>query len=390
MPAVGTMDLDDYDRLLDTLYAAALDEHGWNRALDALHELFDANYVTLILRTPDDSDKGLMIVLGDLEGQGGVTYMGYPRDETPFVNSPCNQVFSVCDLMSLDAWRSSDYYRRFCAAHDVFHVMGVDIAPPESGTFRFRFTRPERAPDFSEEEKAFCARLVPHLSRVLHLHAALGRNESLRTLYSQAIGRLSIATLVLDADGRIVEQNAIAEELLAARDGLKRVGGRLEAYYPGDNQRLYQLLKGALRRARAGETDISEALSISRPSGRVNLGLVVEAVPPSEWLDGTDQRALLVYVRDAVGRSLLNTAMAQQIFGFTPSETALVIELANGLSLEEAALSLGIMRNTARAHLRAIFSKTGVRRQTELVRIILNSVVTLGREQIQDAGKQLS
>jgi DNA-binding CsgD family transcriptional regulator len=56
----------------------------------------------------------------------------------------------------------------------------------------------------------------------------------------------------------------------------------------------------------------------------------------------------------------------------------LAIKLANGLSLEEAAEAIGIRRNTARAHLRSIFSKTGVRRQTELVRIFLNSVVLLG------------
>jgi DNA-binding CsgD family transcriptional regulator len=31
-----------------------------------------------------------------------------------------------------------------------------------------------------------------------------------------------------------------------------------------------------------------------------------------------------------------------------------------------------------RAHLRAIFSKMGVTRQTELVRMVLNSVVQLG------------
>jgi DNA-binding CsgD family transcriptional regulator len=88
---------------------------------------------------------------------------------------------------------------------------------------------------------------------------------------------------------------------------------------------------------------------------------------------------VVVYCRDAVGQPLLSTAITRQVFGFTPSESALAMELANGLSLEDAAISLGIRRNTARAHLRAIFSKTGVRRQTELVRLILNSVVTLGR-----------
>ena len=37
-----------------------------------------------------------------------------------------------------------------------------------------------------------------------------------------------------------------------------------------------------------------------------------------------------------------------------------------------------IRRNTARAHLRAIFSKTGVKRQITLVRLLLNSVASFG------------
>jgi len=290
----------------------------------------------------------------------------------------------VGDLMDMQTWRGSPYYQSYCAMHGVFHVLAVDIAASGSGTFRMRITRPESAPDFSEAEKAFCSRLIPHLSRVLRLNVMLGRNESLRSIYSQVIGRLSVATLVVDAGGRIVEQNQVARELLASGDGLKSVGGRLEAYYPGDNQRLYQLLRGTLRKGVNDSSGQTEALSISRPSGRVGLGLVVEAVPAGEWRDDGDEPVLLVYVRDAEERMLLSDAMARQLFGFTPSETALVIELANGLSLEEAAQSLGIRRNTARAHLRAVFSKTGVRRQTELVRIILNSVVSLGRSPTEE------
>jgi len=377
--------IDHYYSVRGTRYDAALEEQGWQQALRALHELFAANYVTLILRPPgEDSDQGLMIVFGDIEGQGRITYLDYPHEVTPFVNLPPNRVFSVGDLMDLQTWRGSPYYQNYCATHGVFHVLAVDIAASGSGTFRMRITRPESAPDFSEAEKAFCARLVPHLSRVLRLNVLLGRNESLRSIYSQVIGRLSVATLVVDASGRIVEQNRVARELLASGDGLKSVGGRLEAYYPGDNQRLYQLLRGALRKGVAAAEEQTEALSISRPSGRVSLGLVVEAVPAGEWRDDGDEPVLLVYVRDAEERMLLSDAMARQLFGFTPSETALVIELANGLSLEEAAQSLGIRRNTARAHLRAVFSKTGVRRQTELVRIILNSVVSLGRTTAQE------
>lgn len=373
------MEASSFDLLLGELYDAAMDDHSWSRYLTRIQQLLKANYVTLILRTPQDSDKGLMLVIGDIVGQGVISYITYPRSETPFVNCPVNQVFTVTDMMSLSTWRESDYYRQYCTAQNVFHVMGVDISPPSGGIFRFRVTRPESQDDFSSADRALCDALIPHMSRALHIHSLLGHRHSLSALYAQAMGRLSIATLILDGNGHILETNQVAREMLDMGDGLKAIGGRLEASYPGDNKRLYKAIRAASSVAAEGGVALAEALSIARPSGQVSLGIVVEPVPQQEWNDGDSQPTVVIYSRDAVGQSMLSTAMTRQVFGFTPSESALAMELANGLSLEEAANSLGIRRNTARAHLRAIFSKTGVRRQTELVRLILNSVVTLGQ-----------
>lgn len=373
------MEVASFSLLLGELYDAAIDDHSWSRYLTRIQQLLKANYVTLILRTPQDSDKGLMLVIGDIEGQGVISYITYPRSETPFVNCPVNQVFTVGDLMTLSSWRESDYYRRYCMGQNVFHVLGVDISPLSGGVFRFRVTRPETQEDFSVADRAFCDALVPHMSRALYIHSLLGHQHSLSALYAQAMGRLSIATLILDSDGRILETNQLARGMLAQGDGLKMVGGRLEASYPGDNKRLYKAIRAASSIAAQGGAALVEALSIARPSGQVSLGLVIEPVPQTEWSEGDSQPAVVIYSRDAVGQPMLSTAVTRQVFGFTPSESALAMELANGLSLEEAASSLGIRRNTARAHLRAIFSKTGVRRQTELVRLILNSVVTLGQ-----------
>ncbi|WP_090514791.1 helix-turn-helix transcriptional regulator [Pseudomonas marincola] len=371
---------DAYDVLLGELYDAAIDDHSWSRYLGHVRELFKANYATLIIRAPENSDKGLMVVSGDIEGEGSITYIAYPHTQTPFINCPVNQVFTVTDMMSYSTWLESDYYRTHCLPQHVLHVMGVDIALPVGGVFRFRITRPEDTPDFSEADKQLCHSLIPHMTRALQIHNLLGHKESLNTLYAQTIGRLSIATLVLDEHGSIVEANQIAREILATGDGLKVVGGRLEANYPGDNKRLYQALRSALAVRRHDQPTVAEALSVARPSGQVSLGLIIEPVPDQEWDEGQSKPSVIVYVRDALGRSILSSAMTRQLFGFTPSETSLALELANGLSLEDAAASLGIRRNTARAHLRAIFSKTGVRRQTELVRLILNSVASLGQQ----------
>jgi DNA-binding CsgD family transcriptional regulator len=56
-------------------------------------------------------------------------------------------------------------------------------------------------------------------------------------------------------------------------------------------------------------------------------------------------------------------------FGLTPAETKVLASLFAGHSLAEAATTLGITRPTAKTHLEHIFLKTGITRQTELMRI---------------------
>ena len=71
-------------------------------------------------------------------------------------------------------------------------------------------------------------------------------------------------------------------------------------------------------------------------------------------------------------------AALAKLFGLTPAEASFAVLLGDGLTLDEAAAEQGIARNTARAHLRSIFAKTGVSRQTMLVRLIVTSLAQLG------------
>ncbi len=385
----GLISLEDYDRLIGLVHDGALDDGALHEALEQLRILFKANYATLILRIPGFEDVGLMLVAGNLEGSGRVTHFTYHHKESLFSNQPVDQVFTIQDVMSADEWRHSSYYTQRVIHQDIFHLMGADISTATSGVLRFRITRPPTAADFTAEEKYLCSRIIPHLRRSLHMHNFIGRTCSMGTLYAEAINRLAVATLVLDEAGNVVQLNDVARELLETADGLKLVGGRIEATYPSDNRELHRLIRQAAEVHQGGEKPTRDALSIARPSGEVSLGVVVEPVPVTEWAEGKGQPALVLYIRDAVGRSQVDNRVAKELFNFTPAETALALELANGLSLEEAAETLGIMRNTARAHLRSIFSKTGVRRQAELVRVMLNSVVALGHGEVTPLKKTL-
>ncbi|ENO94135.1 LuxR family transcriptional regulator [Thauera sp. 28] len=371
------MDIAHHDRIVSIIYASAMDHQKWVDALQEMRGLFAANFLTLILREASLEDPGLIVWVGDGAEGGSARFEPARDDLTPFANLAADRIHVVDDLMASSDWRRSAYFQQSCRPHDVFHVMSVDISIAGAGRLPLRITRPESAPAFSERDRARCQALLPHLRRALQLHNQLRRKESLGGMYSSAMGRLSVGTVVLDERGRVFDQNPIARDILANGDGLKVAGGRLEAFYPSDNRALQNLIRGAFARHASCQPAVAEALSISRPSGQPHLGIVVEVLPPGEWAGGRGRPVVVLYVRDPAGRTLADAEAVRQLFNLTPTETAVALKLADGTSLEEAAEALGIRRNTARAHLRAIFSKTGVRRQTELVRILLNSVAPL-------------
>lgn len=58
-------------------------------------------------------------------------------------------------------------------------------------------------------------------------------------------------------------------------------------------------------------------------------------------------------------------------FGLTSAEADVALEILKGDGRDASAARLGISVTTVRAHLSHIFEKTGVRRQAELVRLLL-------------------
>ena len=66
-----------------------------------------------------------------------------------------------------------------------------------------------------------------------------------------------------------------------------------------------------------------------------------------------------------------------ELFGLTSSEAGLALALCNGRSIAEAAEDQGLTIETARSYSKRLYSKTGVKGQTDLVRLILRSVIAL-------------
>lgn len=369
------MSIDRFGQIVGTIYDAAVDPALWTHCLEEMRREFGANYVSLIVRPGGKDDLGLIVSAAGDHRVGTVNPM---MALSPFRGLQVDKLVTIGDLLTERDWRESQYYRDWCAPHGVFHVMAVDIGTRDGGVYGFRVTRPEGAPAFGETEFELCRRLLPHLKRALNVHLTVHQDRQVNTLYSRAMAHLMVGVIVLDEHGDVIECNPMAKVILEMGDGLKIAGKQLEATSALDNRKLQRLIRDALAPRAASKLGVMEAMSVSRPSGKVGWGLVLQVISPDEWTEGKHRPSVAVFVRDAERKAQPPIRLAQQLFQLTAAETSLAIQLANGLSLDEASEVLNIRRNTARAHLRSIFSKTGVRRQTELVRIFLNSVALLG------------
>ncbi|MES0874627.1 helix-turn-helix transcriptional regulator [Sinimarinibacterium thermocellulolyticum] len=382
-----TFELQQIDRLLGAIYEGPTETPPWQSALQLLREQLGAAHVTLMLRPPSPDSTGVMINTGPVTRQGIESYETHFFSLDPFVRLPEGEVVTAEELIGRQ-WLQSAVYLEYLKPLGIRHLLGADIYTKDGIECRLRVTRAHDARPFSDEDKALCRFLLPHLKRSIQLHARLDFLECERSLFAGTVNRMLLGMLSFAQDGSLIETNQEARRILAEKDGIWLSGNTLCVDSSQESRELQRMIRSALADANAsppqdgGETEaasVVEAMSITRPSGRAKLGVLVRAVPLGPWSESKQRPAVVVFLRDPESNAAQpSQELVRRLFGLTRMEAQLALLLAEGYTLDEAAEKMNVRRNTARTHLRSIFCKTGVTRQTMLVRLLLNSVLTLG------------
>lgn len=362
--------------LVGLVYAGVLEAVPWTALLERLRLLLAANFVSLAVRSPTPGDPGLVIFAGHARPAIALTYERSWYALDPFVDLPCGQMLMLHERLDERRWLDSAIYRDLLRELDIRHVMGADLDLEGGRQSRLRVTRPPSMAPFAEAHRSLCAFLLPHLQRSLRLYARLDRAESECRLQAATLERLGVGTLLLDAHGEVLQCSAVASQLLAAGHGLTLKGRRLRAANGLDERRLERAVQRLLAARTEGAGNAAQALALG--SGTRGLGVLLRGLPFGKGYAG--EAALEVIIRDPLSRPEPSEALLRQLYQLTPAEAGLAALLCHGQSLEQAAGALTISRNTARAHLRVIFSKTGVSRQADLVQLLLGSVAAFSPE----------
>ncbi len=373
------MTIEDFSKVLQAIYRGMTESPPWSAALEHLREVFTASQATLLMRPPSPGSSGALVTSGtNVSPQGTESYRTHFFALDPFVGLPPDDVVTAHEWLGEKKWLESRIYQDFMRPIGMLHVMGADLFTGGL-EFHLRLCRADDQPAFSEADKQRCRLLLPHFKIAVALHSRMDSLACERELFAGAVDRMLFGTISFDPSGALLEVSEQARTILSAKDGIGLIGNHLRADNTQENDELQRLIRQALNGASASNTKFAETMSLSRPSGRTNLAVLVRAVPLGEWSEGGKRPAAIVFLRDPEHKTSASLEVMRQLFGLTRSESMLALLLANGRSLEEAASEMGITHNTARAHLRSIYTKTGAIRQSDLVRLVLNNVISLSR-----------
>ncbi len=261
------------------------------------------------------------------------------------------------DIVDDEELRETSFYHEFWHPKGLFHTCGFvpNLTPDWSlyvGFPRYEHRGPYRESDlpdirFAARHFHFAARLIERIHRL----------EERAALRGLALDCLDCAVVLVEGNGRVLEANRAARELIGPNAPFRVRHGRLIGDVPGERD----ALEAALAAASADEPTPPPPFRVTDPmNGRSWVAYLCPAAPEAS---GAYCLLLLDEGRDAGDA---RRAVAQ-LFGLSGAEAAILSGLAEGCSLEEIAESRRVTRETVRSQLKSLLAKTGCHRQGELV-----------------------
>jgi DNA-binding CsgD family transcriptional regulator/PAS domain-containing protein len=275
-------------------------------------------------------------------------------------------VYTDVEQLDRDEPATREYLRWQMSNANMGHYLSVGTPLSDTLTAGLSIHRAVEDGATPSETQARLAAIVPHVQNALRLgfrHTAMLD----AAWWDGLLAQQDEPALLLDEQGGLLRASPSAEALLGGHDGLDVRHGQLVAAHPASDARLQAIIAGAIRVVDAS----AGAASIARRAGRAALivsafPLVRKARPLSPF-----EAAALVTIVDPIRIRPTRPALWRDAFALTPREAVLAAELLAGHSLESAAATMEMSRNTARTHLRQLFAKTGCSRQSDLVRLLM-------------------
>lgn len=268
--------------------------------------------------------------------------------------------------------RSSAVWNEFYLPRGFGHFLaGSPVALPEGMAAQLVVYRSRAQEPFDVAEVRLIESLLPHVAIALRTHAELSNSAAHARTAEAALHAMEPAVFLVDRSARVLFYNQAAADLM--RDGdLRIVHGVLRCSAQAVSNELHQAAAACSR-----PTALVGPPPVALPRRSAGPPLVATVVPLRAQITlGLSRPAsAAIIIRQARTTPADRGALLRSVFGLTAAESRLAVELCDGHSLEDVAASTGLRLETIRDRCKNVMAKCGVRRQAELVSVLLRGVL---------------
>ena len=370
---------DRFERVLENLYRAALVDIEWESVAGLIQDTIRANGHSLTHASAGPGGESRIHLARFFIGakrrrDHEQTYFRdyFPRDEAiPRLHGLRDgEMVFKSDLYTDKEKKTSAAYNEFRCVNKTQNGLFMGLDGLDGHGIVLSFGNSTERMGWGHDQIRAIRRLAPHLRQFARVRQAMADARALGASLAELLESRRLGIIQLDRGGRVLEANDRARDILAKRDGLCDQGGVLAARHRGENAALQRLLAQAL--PPSGVQGSGGSMKITRRTAPTPLVLEINPVRGT----GADRFALrsaaLVLVVDPAARPRVDPDLAAAVLGLTPAESRVAVELATGQTVAGVAHAQGCAESTVRTHLKRVYRKQGIRKQTELVRRLLS------------------
>ena len=369
---------DAFERCLEALYEAALDDALWPAATTLIEESIGANGSSLVVSEGFGDDARVhfarYLYRGESHPDRVREYFDVYHAQDEGIHRvrrlPHGQLVHGPELYTEDQLKTSPAYNEGLRRLRQQNGLTARFDGPDGLRIIWGFADPVGSGGYESAQLQLVERLLPHVRHVVVVRQALAATDALGVSLTGLLDNSRIGVLHLDRAGRVLAANAPALDILRRGDGLSDKGDTLSAWLPADHQRLQHLLARALPRLWS-EPPSGGSMTLRRLSDPAPLGLHVSPVGDTRADFGGRRVAALVLVVDPALPPRIDPLRIAQALGLRPSEGRVVALVAEGHSVREIAAATGRQPGYVRKLLKQVYKKQGISGQVALVLRIL-------------------
>lgn len=357
----------ELDGLISAFYEAALEPTRWQDGLSRFADLAHARSAVSVFGDIQRRDVTIL----DSSGQPSEVIEAYNAHY--FAHDPLVELAARTPAGTwMNDWRDAvdpaysrgEYYNEFMRRFENHAVMANILVQQGPLMSSISVQRGVGQPAFDSADEERLAPVMPHVQRAARLHFTVKRAGLEGQLAAAALDGIAVPLLIVDGHARALLMNRAAEHLCRRHPVLSVRNGRLGAANT-------PALEHAIAQATAHGRTRASGVLLAAPQPSDTLHLVVAPLAPNAAMAAAWQRPLALVMMLGRGQPAPNLGpLLRSLFGLTAAETRVAWLVADGHTPAEVAERLQTSVATVRTQLKAVYFKTGVRRQAELSRLV--------------------